>query len=266
MDKRQAFTVWYVIGVIVLMVAAQAFVSRAHVKTRLYSDFKRLLAGGRVQDLTLGSEQIGGSVNLTGAEAPLSTERIEPLKQPGGSPHRFVTVRVAHPDLAKPLDAAGVRYTVVASNRWLTMLLFEVLPAVIFVGVWNLMLRRSGAHMGSMIEIGQHKAKVYVQSQTGVKLAKETGAYPEAGQALIAALRPHADWLSRISIIPRGIGAPGFTQPLPTGDRPMPKPSKLLDRLDVLLGGCRLPRGQLTSIFDPDAECVAVMPGLSGVA
>ena len=66
---------------------------------------------------------------------------------------------------------------------------------------------------------------------------KETVAYHEAGHALVAESRPHADRVSRISIIPRGIGALGYTQQLPTEDRYLLKRSELLERLDVLLGG-----------------------------
>ena len=66
---------------------------------------------------------------------------------------------------------------------------------------------------------------------------KETVAHHEAGHALVAESRPHADRVSKISIIPRGIGALGYTQQLPTEDRYLLKRSELLDRLDVLLGG-----------------------------
>jgi cell division protease FtsH len=66
---------------------------------------------------------------------------------------------------------------------------------------------------------------------------KETVAYHEAGHALIAELRATTDKVSRVSIIPRGIGALGYTQQLPTEDRYLMKQSELLDRLDVLLGG-----------------------------
>lgn len=66
---------------------------------------------------------------------------------------------------------------------------------------------------------------------------KETVAYHEAGHALIAELRDTTDKVSRVSIIPRGIGALGFTQQLPTEDRYLMKRGELLDRLDVLLGG-----------------------------
>lgn len=66
---------------------------------------------------------------------------------------------------------------------------------------------------------------------------KETVAHHEAGHALVAESRPTADKVSKISIIPRGIGALGFTQQLPTEDRYLLKYGELLDRLDVLLGG-----------------------------
>jgi len=66
---------------------------------------------------------------------------------------------------------------------------------------------------------------------------KETVAYHEAGHALVAELRPYADRVSKISIIPRGVAALGYTQQLPTEDRYLLKKSELLERLDVLLGG-----------------------------
>jgi len=66
---------------------------------------------------------------------------------------------------------------------------------------------------------------------------KETVAYHEAGHAVVAESRPHADRVSKISIIPRGVAALGYTQQLPTEDRYLLKKTELLDRLDVLLGG-----------------------------
>lgn len=48
---------------------------------------------------------------------------------------------------------------------------------------------------------------------------KEIIAHHEAGRALVAELRPKADRVSKISIIPRGIAALGYTQQQPTEDR-----------------------------------------------
>jgi len=70
-----------------------------------------------------------------------------------------------------------------------------------------------------------------------IPLEKQTIAYHEAGHALIAEHRPHADRVSRVSIIPRGVAALGYTQQTPTEDRYLLRRSELLDRLDVLLGG-----------------------------
>lgn len=66
---------------------------------------------------------------------------------------------------------------------------------------------------------------------------KETVAYHEAGHALVAENRVSADRVSKISIIPRGVMALGYTQQLPTEDRYLLRQSELLDRIDVLLGG-----------------------------
>jgi cell division protease FtsH len=66
---------------------------------------------------------------------------------------------------------------------------------------------------------------------------KTTVAYHESGHALVAELVPGADPVSKISIIPRGIAALGYTQQLPTEDRYLMTRSELLARVCVLLGG-----------------------------
>jgi cell division protease FtsH len=66
---------------------------------------------------------------------------------------------------------------------------------------------------------------------------KETVAYHEAGHAIVAELRPAADRVTKVSIIPRGVAALGYTQQIPTEDRYLLKKSELLDRIDVMLGG-----------------------------
>jgi cell division protease FtsH len=66
---------------------------------------------------------------------------------------------------------------------------------------------------------------------------KEIVAYHESGHAIMASVLPHADPVRRISIIPRGISALGYTLQLPTEDRYLMTKSELLDRLAVLLGG-----------------------------
>ncbi len=69
------------------------------------------------------------------------------------------------------------------------------------------------------------------------KKEQEIIAYHESGHALVAESVPGADKVHRISIIPRGIAALGYTLQLPTEDRYLLTRSELLDRLAVLLGG-----------------------------
>jgi cell division protease FtsH len=66
---------------------------------------------------------------------------------------------------------------------------------------------------------------------------KKIVAYHESGHALVAELAPGADPVSKISIIPRGIAALGYTTQLPTEERYLLTRSELLARIDVLLGG-----------------------------
>jgi len=69
------------------------------------------------------------------------------------------------------------------------------------------------------------------------KREREIVAYHESGHALIASVLPNMDPVRKISIIPRGIAALGYTQQLPTQDRYLMTRSELEDRMAVLLGG-----------------------------
>jgi cell division protease FtsH len=69
------------------------------------------------------------------------------------------------------------------------------------------------------------------------KKEKEIVAFHESGHAIVASFLPNADPVRRISIIPRGISALGYTLQLPTEDRYLMTKTELLDRLAVFLGG-----------------------------
>ncbi|HER23636.1 MAG TPA: ATP-dependent metallopeptidase FtsH/Yme1/Tma family protein [Candidatus Atribacteria bacterium] len=66
---------------------------------------------------------------------------------------------------------------------------------------------------------------------------KEIIAYHESGHALVAKLLPNCDPVHKVSIIPRGNAALGYTLQLPTQDRYLISKLELMDRLAVLLGG-----------------------------
>ena len=73
-------------------------------------------------------------------------------------------------------------------------------------------------------------------------------AYHEMGHALIAASLPGVDPVLKVSIIPRGVGALGYTIQHPTEDRFVLAASELRNRITVLMGG----RAAETILFEGD--------------
>jgi len=69
------------------------------------------------------------------------------------------------------------------------------------------------------------------------KLEKQIVAHHEVGHALVALSVPSANMVHKISIVPRGIAALGYTLQLPTEDRFLMTRAELLDKIAVLLGG-----------------------------
>ncbi|MFQ4142670.1 ATP-dependent zinc metalloprotease FtsH [Chlorogloeopsis sp. ULAP02] len=68
-------------------------------------------------------------------------------------------------------------------------------------------------------------------------LERQTVAYHEVGHALVGALMPSGGKVSKISIVPRGLGALGYTLQMPEGDRFLLLEDELRGQLATLLGG-----------------------------
>jgi cell division protease FtsH len=66
---------------------------------------------------------------------------------------------------------------------------------------------------------------------------KEIVAHHEAGHALLAEVLPTTDRVHKVSMIPRGLGALGYTMQVPLEDRYLLSRPELLDKITVLLGG-----------------------------
>jgi len=90
------------------------------------------------------------------------------FKQPVGDRPMFVTTRV-EPDLARDLQEHGVVVTGQIESTFLRDLLSWIVPVALFAGIWIFMLRRMGGGVGGgLMQIGKTKARVYVQTATGV--------------------------------------------------------------------------------------------------
>jgi cell division protease FtsH len=75
-------------------------------------------------------------------------------------------------------------------------------------------------------------------------------AYHEMGHALVAASLPSVDPVHKVSIIPRGVGALGYTMQRPTEDRFVLTRHDLTNRIAVLMGG----RASEALIFDGEVS------------
>jgi cell division protease FtsH len=66
---------------------------------------------------------------------------------------------------------------------------------------------------------------------------KRIVAYHETGHALVAAFTAGCDPVRKITIVPRGLGALGYTLQIPTDDKYLMTEEELYAKIDTLLGG-----------------------------
>ncbi|MBD2328093.1 ATP-dependent zinc metalloprotease FtsH [Alkalinema sp. FACHB-956] len=99
-------------------------------------------------------------------------------------------------------------------------------------------LERSAVTMADFNEaIERVVAGLQKRSRVLNEMEKRTVAYHEVGHALIGAVIPHAGKVEKISIIPRGLGALGYTLQMPEEDRFLMTESEIRGQLAMLLAG-----------------------------
>jgi cell division protease FtsH len=214
MDRRQTFSLWYVVLAFIMLVSLQDIIGGKHTQTLSYSEFKQALAAGKIDDVVIKDGVATGRLNAEGLEKILPAARVEALNKQGGE-HRFVTVLLNDPGLIAQLDAAKVRYAGVIESKWFGLLVSWVAPALIFVGIWFLVIKRmAGGMHGGMLEIGKSKARVYMEKETGVTF-KDVAGIDEAKEELMEVVEflQNPDRYKRLGgKIPKGVlivGAPG---------------------------------------------------------
>src|SRR5947199_2656011 len=161
MERRAQFNLAYLLFALIAMLALQQWWQRSQtVEVVPYSEFEKLLAEHRIDEVVISDQRITGK--LKSAE--------------GGK-----TVAVANlvpPDLAERLSKYDVKYTRVYESTFLRDLLSWILPALIFFGVWYLLVRRMQQQQGGLggfMSIGKSRAKIYVEKKTGVTFADVAG-------------------------------------------------------------------------------------------
>ncbi len=149
--KRQTFSIGYfLVALAVLLLVQSLFSPRA--RELSYSEFKQQLAAGRVQDVLISDSLIRGTL------APAAE---------GEKPESFITVPVADDQLVAELERHGVKFRGQYESAFVNAIVAWVLPAMVFVGIWLLVMRRFGPQSGVM-QLGKSRAKIFAETETGV--------------------------------------------------------------------------------------------------
>src|SRR3954462_9948254 len=155
MDKKARFNLLYALAAIAGILLIQfAITTTQKIAPIPYSQFQQLLREGKVAEIGVSDRFIQGKLK-------------EPL--PDGKT-QFATTRV-DPEFAQDLQKYGVTFTGQIESTFLRDLLSWILPVLLFFGVWTYLARRMAAQGGlggGLMQIGKSKAKVYVESDTGV--------------------------------------------------------------------------------------------------
>lgn len=119
-----------------------------------YSEFKKALSQGKVEEVSVSDKMIRGVMKPETAQ---------------GVKKQFATVRVEDKDLVSELLAKGVKYKGEVESTWLRdLLLFWIFPVLLMLGVWSFIARRIGGGMGGVMQIGKSRAKLYVEEEAKV--------------------------------------------------------------------------------------------------
>ena len=201
MERKTQLTIWYwILALMALLWAQSIWTEMRGVETVPYSQFQQLLKDGQVQEITIGSNAIRGTLK-------------SPLRD--GST-RFVTTRV-DPGLAGQLDQYGVKYEQRVESTFLRDILSWVVPAVVFFALWMFLMRRFAEKQGlggGFLSIGKSKAKVYIETDTKVTFADVAGV-DEAKEELkevVAFLKAPKEYGRLGARVPKGVllvGPPG---------------------------------------------------------
>jgi len=152
------FSIWYFLIAFLLFTYLQQYFLSRKVETIPYGQFKQALAEGNVSKLTIGPENITGT--LTGKE-----------KKPD---QQFTTIRVEDPSLVKELDEHKVDYSGRYESKFLSSILSWVLPIGIMFLIWRFAMKKMGPGMGVM-SFSKSKAKLFAENETRVTFADVAG-------------------------------------------------------------------------------------------
>ncbi|MBS0184110.1 MAG: ATP-dependent zinc metalloprotease FtsH [Nitrospira sp.] len=200
MNKKVSFSIWYIfLAVMAVVFVHDLFHALNKIEELPYSEFKKLVEAGKVAEVSVTNQVLTGK-----------------LKPEGESKEQkaFATVRVEDPDLVRELNRHGVTFTGVIESTFWRDLLSWVIPVALFGGIWFFIFRRLGQAQGGFMQVGQSKAKIYVEKDVKVTFADVAGVdeAKEELQEVIEFLKTPEKFTKLGGKIPKGIllvGPPG---------------------------------------------------------
>ena len=163
MERKTQFNLGYLIFALLAMVFVQQWWQRVQtVEVVPYSEFEQYLAQNKIAEVTVSDQHITGK-----------------LKSPEKG-KSIVVANLVPPEIADRLDKYGVKYTSQRESTFLRDLLSWIVPALVFFGIWFLLIRRmanqpGGGGLGSFMAIGKSRARIYVENKTGVTFKDVAG-------------------------------------------------------------------------------------------
>ncbi len=198
-DPKTQWNVGYWLLALLALMFVQTLWQARTVEPVPFSEFQKELAAGHVSEVVIGDTTITGK-----------------LKNPDKGKTVIIANRVG-PEVADWLNKYDVPYSRVVESTWLRDLMSWVLPAAIFFGLWFFLIRRfadKAGGLGGFMSIGKSRAKVYVETDTGVTFADVAGVEEAKAelQEIVSFLKNPQDHGRLGARMPKGIllvGPPG---------------------------------------------------------
>jgi len=155
LPPKSRFSIWYFLLAMLFFSYLQPFLFSEKVETVPYSQFKKYITEGNMEKLTIGPENINGTLS-------------------GNPGKEFTTVRVDDPGLVKELDEHMITYTGHYENKLWGSIFSWVIYMGFFFLIWAFAMKKMGPGMGVM-SFGKSKAKIFAESDIKVSFADVAG-------------------------------------------------------------------------------------------